>query len=404
MIWPDLREFVTVVLLTVGALLPLVNPLGDAPLFLAMTAGYDESVRALLARRIAVYSFALLLGSMLVGGLVLRVFGLSRKKRVSETTIAELCRLKREVYPDFSLRHFHEHVVEKHGLKVSYTFTRDVLQLRGVVSKAPGRGTYRRKRERRPLMGMMLHLDASTHEWIAELPMQDLVVMLDDADGRILHARFVEQEGTRSTLEAIAHVLRRHGRFCELYTDRGSHFCRTEKAGQGPAQEQAGQVTRVLRALGIRQILARSPEARGRSERCFGTIQGRLPQELRLHGIRSYPEANRYLDDSFVPDFNRRFTVQPPQPGNAFTRLAGIDVTLLVSVQHDRVVANDNTVVFGKLTLQLPRLRDRLHLARCPVLVHELLDDSLGVSFSGKLIARFNRQGAALPTLSGKAA
>ncbi len=179
---------------------------------------------------------------------------------------------------------------------------------------------------------------------------------------------------------------------------------RTEKAGQGPAQEQAGQVTRVLRALGIRQILARSPEARGRSERCFGTIQGRLPQELRLHGIRSYPEANRYLDDSFVPDFNRRFTVQPPQPGNAFTRLAGIDVTLLVSVQHDRVVANDNTIVFGKLTLQLPRLRDRLHLARCPVLVHELLDDSLGVSFSGKLIARFNRQGAALPTLSGKAA
>jgi Helix-turn-helix domain len=331
-------------------------------------------------------------------------FGLSRKKRVPEATIEELCRLKREVYPDFSLRHFHERAVEKHGLKVSYTFTRDLLQLRGVVSKAAGRGKYRRKRERRPLVGMMLHLDASTHEWIPELPMQDLVVMLDDADGRILYACFVEQEGTRSTLEAIAHVLRRHGRFCELYTDRGSHFCRTEKAGQGPAPEQAGQVSRVLRALGIRQILARSPEARGRSERCFGTIQGRLPQELRLHGIRSYPEANRYLDDTFVPDFNRRFTVQPPQPGNAFTRLAGIDVTLLVSVQHDRVVANDNTVVFGKLTLQLPRLRDRLHLARCPVLVHELLDDSLGVSFSGKLIARFNRQGAALPTLSNRAA
>jgi len=123
-----------------------------------------------------------------------------------------------------------------------------------------------------------------------------------------------------------------------------------------------------------------------------------------LHGIRSYPEANRYLDNTFVPDFNRRFTVQPAQPGGAFTRLAGIDVTLLVSAQHERVVANDNTVVFGKLTLQLPRLRDRLHLARCPVLVHELLDDSLGVSFGGTLIARFNRQGAALPTLSGKAA
>jgi len=330
--------------------------------------------------------------------------GLSRKKRVPEATIEELCRLKREVYPDFSLRHFHEQALEKHGLKVSYTFTRDVLQLRGVVSKAPGRGRYRRKRERRPLVGMMLHLDASTHEWILGLPMQDLVVMLDDADGRILYARFVEQEGTRSTLEAIAHVLRRQGRFCELYTDRGSHFCRTAKAGQGPAEEQAGQVARVLRTLGIRQILARSPEARGRSERCFGTLQGRLPQELRLHGIRSYQQANRYLDDIFIPDFNRRFTVQPAQPGSAFTRLAAVDIALLVSLQHERVVANDNTVAFGKLSLQLPRLRDRLHLARCPVLVHELLDDSLGISFGGKLIARFNRQGAALPTLSTRAA
>ena len=152
------------------------------------------------------------------------------------------------------------------------------------------------------------------------------------------------------------------------------------------------------------EAVARSPEARGRSERCFGTIQGRLPQELRLHGIRSYQQANRYLDDTFIPDFNRRFTVQPAQPGSAFTRLAAVDITLLVSIQHERVVANDNTVAFGKLSLQLPRLRDRLHLARCPVLVHELLDDSLGVSFGGKLIARFNRQGAALPTLSTRAA
>jgi hypothetical protein len=141
---------------------------------------------------------------------------------------------------------------------------------------------------------------------------------------------------------------------------------------------------------GIRHILARSPEARGRSERCFGTIQGRLPQELRLHGVRSYAEANRYLDEQFVADFNRRFTVAPAQPGSAFTRVAGLEVAPLVSIQHERIVANDNTVTFGKLSLQLPRLPSRLHLARCPVLVHELLDDSLGVSFSGKLIARFD--------------
>jgi hypothetical protein len=326
--------------------------------------------------------------------------GLSRKKRVPQATIDEICRLKRDIYPDFSVQHFHEQAVEKHGLRVSYTFTRDVLQLRGLVIKASGRGKYRRKRERRPLVGMMLHFDASTHHWIAGPPAQDLVVMLDDADGRILYARFVEQEGTRSSLEAIAYVLRRHGRFCELYTDRGSHFCRTDKAGGAPAEEQHGQVARVLRTLGIRHILARSPEARGRSERCFGTLQRRLPPELRLHHVRSYADANRYLDEHFIADFNRRFTVVPAQPGSAFTRVAGLDLALLICAQHERIVSNDNTVTFGKLSLQLPRLPSRLHLARCPVVVHELLDDTLGISFSGKLVARFSRQGIALPALS----
>src|SRR5262249_28743015 len=150
------------------------------------------------------------------------------------------------------------------------------------------------------------------------LPQQDLVVMLDDADGRILYARFVEQEGTPSTFQALAHVLLRYGRFCELYTDRGSHFCYTSAAGQAPDPVQNGQVARALKALGIRHILARSPEARGRSERAFGTIQGRLPAELRAAGITSYQQANRYLDSVFVADFNRRFSVEPAQSESTF--------------------------------------------------------------------------------------
>jgi transposase len=321
--------------------------------------------------------------------------GLRRKPRVAPEVAEEICRLQREVYPDFSIKHFHERLEEEHGIRASYTFVRDLLQLRGQVARSKGRGKYHRHRERRPMVGMLLHLDASTHEWIAGLPRQDLVVMLDDADGRILYARFVEKEGTRSTLDALAHVLRAHGRFCELYTDRGSHFCRTTRAGGDPDEEQNGQVARVCRALGIRQILARSPEARGRSERAFGTIQGRLPQELRLRGVRDYAEANRYLE-RFVADFNRRFTVAPTEKASAFTKLVGLDLSLVLSRQHDRVVAKDNTVVFGKLLLQLPRTRTRLSLARCQVLVHELLDDSLGVSFGGTLVARFNRNGREL--------
>lgn len=324
--------------------------------------------------------------------------GCERQKKIPEEVLREICRLKREVYPDFSVRHFHEQLVGKHRIDLSYTWTKNVLQAAGVVPKEGGRGRYRRRRERRAMAGMLLHLDASTHAWLSELPPQDLVVMLDDGDGRILFARFFEQEGTRSTLEALKHVLLRFGRFCELYTDRGSHFCTTTKSEAGPDAVQQGQVTRVLRALGIRHILARSPEARGRSERAFGTIQGRLPQELRVAGVRSYAAANDHLGTTFVPDFNRRFTVRPREGERAFTSLAGFDLELVLTLHHERVVRNDHTVTFGPLVLQLPPSKDRISFARCPVVVHEFLDDTLGVSFQGKVLARYDRAGQLQPS------
>jgi transposase len=326
--------------------------------------------------------------------------GKVQPRRISEETEKEVCRLKRKVYPDLSVRHFHEFAVRDHGLKLGYTWTLIVLQKDGLAEKGTGRGQYRRKRERRPMRGMMLHLDASRHEWIAGLPMWDLNVMLDDADGRILYARFVPEEGTHSTLAALDHVLRRHGRFCELYTDRGSHFCRTSSASAGPDDEQQGQVSRVLKVLGITHILARSPQARGRSERAFGTIQGRLPQELRLAGIRGYAAANDYLERHFIRDFNRRFTVEPTQSESAFVPLTGLDLRLLLSVQHERRVRADNTVLFEGLTLQLTSSTWRAHFARCPVIVHELIDQSLAVSYQGRAIGRFDRCGERLPERS----
>ena len=322
--------------------------------------------------------------------------GLSRRRRIPDEMVDEVLRLRRELYADFSIRHMHEHLIERHQMALSYTFVRDVLQLHGLADKCKGVGRYLRKRERRPMPGMLVHLDASTHEWVEGLPMQDLVVAVDDADGRILFGRFFPQEGVASTMAALLHILQKHGRFCQLYTDRGSHFCRTDHAGAEPADEQHGQVSRVLRALGIEHIRAMSPEARGRSERCFRTLQGRLPQELRLHAVNSYGAANRYLDEIFIVDFNRRFTVPPRERGPAFTPLTGLDLELLVSAQHERVVQKDNTVVFGKLFLQLPPSQTRIHYARCPVLVHELVDDTLGVSLQGKLIGRFDRQGTPL--------
>lgn len=328
-----------------------------------------------------------------VDGLRDRRTGKRQPRRIPEKVVEDICRLKRDVYADFSVRHFHEFATEKHDLHVSYTMMKNVLQARGLAEIGRSRGKYRRRRERRPMVGMLVHQDASTHEWIAGVPPQDLVISLDDADGRILHGQFVAQEGTLSSLQGLRAVLVRWGRFSEFYTDRGSHYCHTSRASQGPDATQDGQVSRVLKMLGIRHILARSPEARGRSERAFGTIQGRLPQELRLAGITDYEAANRYLQEQFIPDFNRRFTVPPAEGESAFVRLAGLDLDLLLSVHHDRVVQKDNTVAFQGLVLQLPSTRNRLQFARCPVVVHELTTGGLAVSYQNRLIARFTRDG-----------
>lgn len=330
--------------------------------------------------------------------------GRTRRKRIPVGTIQELLRLKRDVYPDFSVRHFYEYATEKHQLKLSYTWTRLVLQDAKLVEKGEGRGKHRRKRERRPMTGMLLHLDGSTHEWIPGLPKADLNWLMDDADGRCLYAEFVPEEGTQSTFKALEHVLHEKGRFCELYHDCGSHFGRVSVAGQGPDEEQNGQVSRALRTLGIKQIFARSPQARGRSERAFGTTQGRLPQELRLEGIKDYQEGNRYLQKVFVPDFNRRFGVQPAQPESAFIPLVGLDLKLILSEQHERVVKNDNTVTFEKITLQIPQSKERLHYVRCPVTVHRFPQGTLGISYQGKLLADYTADGEMLPAPKKKQA
>jgi transposase len=329
-------------------------------------------------------------------GLVDGRSGTPRRKRIALETIERLCELRRRQYAEFSVQHFWEKATEVHQLQISYTWAKLALQAAGLAEKSPGRGQYRRRRERRALVGMMLHLDGSTHEWVAGAPMQDLIVLQDDADSRIYYAQFVPQEGTHSTFAALHAVLQQQGRFCELYTDRGAHFCHTPVAGQAATTTHQGQVSRALKALGIRQILGYSPQARGRGERTFRTIQGRLPQELRAAGISTYAAANGYLNTVFIPDFNRRFTVPPTQAGSAFVPLVGVDLELLLSIQHERTVTNDNVVSFESVALQLPRRPDRAHYVRCPVLVHEFPDGQLGVSYQGRLLARYTREGQLL--------
>jgi len=324
--------------------------------------------------------------------------GRVRRSRIPTSTITELCELRRrDGYKDMNVQHFWEHATERYGLKLSYKWALVVLQKAGLAEKAPARGKYRRKRERRPLTGMLLHIDASTHAWIGD-EQADLVVVLDDADGRMLYARFFPQEGNESTLRALEHVLREMGRFSELYHDRGSHYGKPEAAG---TSDPSGQVQRVLKAFNIKQIFARSPEARGRSERCFGTLQGRWPQEFKVNGITSYEQANAWLERHGIADFNRRFTEKPAQEGTAFVRVVGVNMELLVCPQHDRTVDNVNVVHFQNTCLQLPRPRDRATSAGLPVRVHELLDGDLAVSYQGREVARFNRDGELLGKRGG---
>jgi hypothetical protein len=312
--------------------------------------------------------------------------------RIPAEMVERIVELRKERYSDWSIQQFHERLREKHKVDISYTWTRTVLVHAGLHQPAEGRGKYRRRRERRPMVGMMLHNDGSTHEWLKGQPKQDLVIMLDDADSRLLFARFFEQEGTMSTLSALEHVVQKHGRFCEFYVDHGSHFRPVNKE----AEPGSGQVERVLRVLGTRLIQAHSPQARGRCERFFQTVQGRWPQEFEDAGIKTYAEANALIERELLADFNQRFTVQPAQSESAFVRFVGVDLQLLMSIHHERVVNNDNTVRFEGMSLQLPPNLERTHYVRCPVVVHELTDGSLAISFQSKLLARYSKDGQQL--------
>ena len=265
---------------------------------------------------------------------------------------------------------------------------------RGLVKPAPRRSAHRKKRPRRPMPGMMLHQDASRFAWLPGDERQyDLVVTLDDATGAIYSAFLVEEEGTASSLRGLAEVIAHQGLFCELYTDRGSHYFHTPKAGEPVSRTVTTQVGRALARLGIGHIAAYSPEARGRSERAFRTLQDRLPKELRLAGIGTLEAANHWLADSYIAAHNTRFAVAPEQEGTAFvpdTAGAWRDV---LCIQEERRVGNDNTVKWRSLRLQIPPSPLRPHFVRSTARVHEYPDARLAVFLGPHRLAEYHPDG-----------
>ena len=329
-------------------------------------------------------------------GLFDRRLGKPSPKRVKLETVEEVLRLYREKYEGFNVQHFHEKLKENHKIELSYSWVKKALQGAGLVEKEPKRGVHRKKRERRPIPGMMLHIDASKHQWFQDERWYDLIVILDDATSEVYYAQLVDEESTRTVMAALRDVIEVKGAFCSLYSDRASHFFHTPKAGDLVDRQQLTQVGRALAELRIEMIPAYSPQARGRSERNFGTWQGRLPQELALKGITTVEEANRYLSQTYIAEFNRKFSVAAAQTGNAFLPVHDQDLELVFCLQHDRVVGKDNTVRIANLCLQIERTSWRNSLAGCHVKVHQHFDDTFTVLYAGRLVGRYSAQGAEL--------
>jgi transposase len=321
------------------------------------------------------------------------------EKRVPLATVEQVLGLYRDHYFDLNVRHFHEKLVEKHGIELSYSWVKAALQGAGLVARGRKRGVHRKRRARRPLPGMLLHIDGSQHRWLQDERWHDLIVILDDANSEIYYAQLVEEESTLTVMAALREVIEHKGLFCALYSDRGSHFWLTPKAGGKVDPHHLTQVGRALRELGIQMIPAYSPQARGRSERNFATWQGRLPQELRLHGITTVEAANRFLREHYIAEFNRRFQVQAAQSGTAFTRCARRDLDRVFSVQYERTVNRDNTVSLQNLVLQIEPVGWRATLAGCSVMVHQHPDGSLSISYGPHRLGRYSAQGElTLPT------
>jgi len=316
-------------------------------------------------------------------------------RRAPAAEIERMLGLYRDLYRGFTVKHFHEHLLKRHNYVLGYTVTKLHLHRAGLVQAAQKRSAHRKKRPRRPMVGMMLHQDASTHAWLpGDERKYDLVVTMEDATSALYSAFLVDEEGTASSFRGLREVVGKHGLFCSLYSDRGSHYFFTPEAGGKVSKTVLTQVGRALSQLGIEHIAAYSPQARGRSERVFHTLQDRLPKEFKLAGIDTVETANTWLRDSFIADYNSRFAIQAEQTASAFVVDKAGTWREILCEQEDRVVGQDNTVKWEGLSLQLPPSRLHPHFVRTTVRIHAYPDGALAVFWGPHRLADYDARGA----------
>jgi len=313
----------------------------------------------------------------------------SRRAPVDE--VMALTRQYEGRYRGWNVKHFHSWY-RRDGGQRSYTWVKNTLQSRGLVSRATKKGTHRKRRDPSPLPGMIVHQDGSTHEWVPGKKW-DLIVTMDDATSEHYSMVFVQEEGTSSSFQGVKDTILQRGLFSSFYSDRGSHYWYTPETGGKVSKGQPTQFGRAMKQIGIEMIAAYSPQARGRSERAFGTHQGRLPRELALHGITTMDAANRYLAKVYRPAHNAEFMQPAAEEGSAFVPWVGSDLDDILCEQHDRTVTADNCVSFKGKTLQIPVNRHRCHYVRVKVCVHRYIDGSLAVFHGPRKLANYDAQG-----------
>jgi transposase len=331
-------------------------------------------------------------------------------RRAPVAEIERMLGLYKSIYEGFTVKHFHEQLTKRHNYTLGYTVTKLYLHRAGLVQPATHRSAHRKQRPRRPMVGMMLHQDASTHVWLSGgLVKHDLVVTMDDATSEICSMFLVDEEGTASSMRGMAEVVAQHGLFCSLYTDRGSHYFFTPAAGGKVSKTMLTQVGRALKQLGIEHIAAYSPQARGRSERVFSTLQDRLPKELKLAGIDTVAAANVWLRETYMAEHNARFAIAAEQEGSAFVSDRLEAWREILCVQEERTVGNDNTVKWQRLSLQLPASRLRPHFVKAVVRVHEYPNGGLAVFWGPHRLGRYGVDGvlissepAVVPAVGGR--
>ena len=326
-----------------------------------------------------------------------RRVGKSSHNRAPDHEVEFVTKLFESRYRDFSVKHFYDFAKREHGIKRSYGWIKNKLLETGLVEKGNRGGKHRLRRERKAMAGIMIHQDGSTHRWIPALDYDlDLIATIDDATSKITSCFLVEEEGTFSSFKGIYETIKQGGLFCSFYTDRGSHYFYTPKEGGKVDKSRPTQVGRALKQLGIRHIAAYSPQARGRSERAFGTLQNRLPKELALNNITSIEEANRYIKEDYLPRHNEQFCVKPASDKRAFIPWLPTVTTALEDIlclEEYRTVQRDNTVRYKGMILQIPKNEYRSQYIKAEVKVHEYLDHQLAIFYGPLCVGRYDAKG-----------